>query len=37
MNRVESMLELVQLPKEYATRYPQFMSGSQLPRVGMKR
>ncbi len=36
-NKVESMLELVQLPIEFAARYPHSLSGGQLQRVGIAR
>lgn len=36
-NRVSSILELVQLPKEYAERYPHSMSGGQRQRLGIAR
>lgn len=35
--RVEELLSLVELPVEYATRYPQQLSGGQLQRVTIAR
>lgn len=37
MEKVETLLELVQLPKEYARRFPHSMSGGQLQRLGIAR
>lgn len=36
-NKVEELLELVQLPKEFANRYPHSMSGGQRQRLGIAR
>lgn len=37
LKRQEELLELVQLPKEYADRYPHSMSGGQRQRLGIAR
>ncbi|WP_243190227.1 oligopeptide/dipeptide ABC transporter ATP-binding protein [Clostridium faecium] len=36
-NRVKDLLELVQLPKDYISRYPHSMSGGQRQRLGIAR
>lgn len=36
-HRVRDMLELVQLPKDYISRYPHSMSGGQRQRLGIAR
>lgn len=37
MPRVETLLEMVQLPKHFATRFPHELSGGQRQRVGIAR